>query len=267
MYYYVFEPPREAKEYERTANIKEYLSKLGIAGEMVSPTPGKTVEELVSQAIRKRYSTIIAVGGIEFVNRIARGLEQHDVVFGIIPTHQNADLTRLIGVSDWKTAAEQLKRRRFVTLRLGLMNKDICFLTPATLEIPEGSFLNIMSPNYSLHSPHGQITIQPISLPEELQSDALELRISPPQPKRTGFLRSLFSQTTQSNNLETIVHGQSFQLLGEGSIPVVVAGEILTRTPVHFSIQEKALKLIVGRDSTLWALLCYPSDHKHLTRP
>ncbi len=38
MYYYIFEPALEAKEYERTSQIKEYLSSLGIAGEMTTAT-------------------------------------------------------------------------------------------------------------------------------------------------------------------------------------------------------------------------------------
>jgi diacylglycerol kinase family enzyme len=250
MYYYIFEPPREPKEYERTANIKEYLSKLGIAGEMVSPTPGKTVEDLIGQAVRKRYSTIIAVGGIEFVNRVARSLEAHEVVFGIIPTHENNDIVRLIGVGDWKTACDQLKRRRWQTLRLGLMNNEICFLTPATIELPTDAILTIRTSDYALKAPGGIITIQPISLPEAIESEALELRISPITLKKTGFLQKLFASKTQEN-LETQIHNRHFDLLSESSIPVMVAGAILARTPVQFSIQEKVLKLIVGRDSTL----------------
>lgn len=53
MYYYIFDPPQGAKEYERTAQIKELLSTLGIAGEMTSPIPGRGVEELVQIAIQK----------------------------------------------------------------------------------------------------------------------------------------------------------------------------------------------------------------------
>ena len=58
MYYYIFEPPLEAKEYERTAQIKEYLATIGIAGEMTAPTPGRSVEDLIQLAIGKRLSLI-----------------------------------------------------------------------------------------------------------------------------------------------------------------------------------------------------------------
>ena len=243
MYYYIFEPPLEAKEYERTASIKEYLSSLGIAGEMVTPTQNRTIEDLVSLAVAKRYSTIIAVGSTDLINQVARSLEPHEVVFGIIPTNEHSDLSRLIGVTTWKEAADMLKRRRWLPVRLGLLNERYCFLTPATLQLPHSCSYQLTTDTFSLTGSGGFITISPLR-GGALSESSILLEISSPAP-RASLFKSLFRKPNPATQVSQF-NLPAFELTTSEPTQVVVAGSVLATTPIQVTPQQKALKLIVA---------------------
>ena len=249
MYYYIFEPPLEAKEYERTTQIKELLSSLGIAGEMTNPTPGRTVEDLVELAVAKRYSTIIAVGNTELINRVARALEPHDVVFGIIPLSENKDISNLIGLADWKSAAEHLKRRRWQPVRIGLINKEIGFITPATINLPTLSNYEIITPDYTLSGQGGTITITPLRGNENDTHSSFLLEMDNEQPVKTGFLSSLFSKPTNIPQKSQLVVTE-LELRTQESASVIVAGAAVCATPIFCETQGKPLKLIIAKGSS-----------------
>ncbi len=248
MYYYIFEPPTEPRDFERNAQIKEYLSQLGIAGEMISPMPGKTVDDLVQLAVRKRYSTLIAVGGPELVNRVARLLEPYDVVFGIIPTREHPDLSRLIGTTDWKGAAEQLKRRRWQPLRLGLMNGETAFLTPAYLEVPFEGSATLTTSRFSATTGPSLITITPAYGEDATQQ--LEVHIAPAAPKKKGLLHSLLGRQERPAD-ESTFQAARIDIDVAPSLSVLVAGAEVASTPVRFTMQQEPIRLIVGKNSTI----------------
>lgn len=247
MYYYIFDPPQGAKEYERTAQIKELLSTLGIAGEMTSPIPGKDVEGLVQLAIHKRYSTIVAVGGMELINRVARAIEPHDVVFGIIPSIEHPDITNLIGVSDWKSAAEQLKRRRWQTIRLGLINGQTCFLTPATIMLENHQTFELVTPNFTMQGSGGVITINPLR--DADSQSGLIVDIEPLEAPKRGLLSGLFGKKQEMPEESHFTTSELKLTTGEPQ-PVWVANTNLASTPIVCTTQEKSLKLIVGKGVT-----------------
>ena len=241
MYYYIFEPSQGAGEYERLARIKEYLAQLGIAGEMSSPSPGRTLEDLVELAVAKRYSTIIAIGDINLVNKVARALEPYDAVFGIIPLQDHPDISQLIGVNTWQLAADQLKRRRFSSVRLGLMNKEIGFLTPAHLEIPSDQGFVIQTKQFEASSLQGgSIQIDPCA---EENTKQLAVSINQQPPRQTGLLQQLFRRPT-SLPTESIFRLNQCAIATEQPVSVIVAGQNLLQTPVTFTSQTKTLKLI-----------------------
>lgn len=249
MYYYIFDPPQGAKEYERTAQIKDLLSSLGIAGEMTSPIPGKAVEDLVNLAVAKRYSTIVAVGGMELINRVARAIEPYDVVFGIIPGAEHPDITDLIGVSDWKSAAEQLKRRRWQAFKLGLINNQTVFLTPATIPLSASTQYHIQTPTFDLAGVGGELTITPLRNTHEGAESGLVVHVQPgPEPKH-GLFGGFFGKKSTAPE-ESYFTVAELTLQTSEPVPVLVANTELARTPIRCTTQKKTLKLIVGKGVT-----------------
>ena len=249
MYYYLFEPPEGPKDFERTSQIKEYLSNLGIAGEMNTPQPGKTVEDLVELAVAKRYSTIIAVGGMELINRTAQAILEHDLVFGIIPNNEHPDITRLIGVSDWKSAANQLKRRRFQLVQMGNINGQYSFLTPANIEIPSSGFVEVKSTDINfIASGPCSVSITPTPGGEnKLSHMSLEIS-SGGETEKIGLLKRLFNKV-DTRNYNTKLSFPSLSLKTDTARTVTVAGKQLCTTPINCSPHGKSLKLIVGKSA------------------
>lgn len=243
MYYYIFDPPQGPKEYERTAQIKEHLSQLGIAGEMAAPQPGRSAEDLVQLAIAKRYSTIVTVGGMELINRVARALMPHDAVLGIIPVNPDPDIAALIGTNDWKQAADQLKRRRWQHLELGVMNGSICFLTPATINIPKSATVTITTDTFMLETA-GPVELRVSPAHAESAAVGLDLQIKAEQPG--GSIFKLFSGKNQAP-LESQFRVGTLSVRASASFPVIVAGEELARTPVACSTEQRGIRLIVGK--------------------
>jgi diacylglycerol kinase family enzyme len=245
MYYYIFEPPQGPKEFERTAQIKSYLSELGIAGEMAAPQPGKTVEDLVQVALSKRYSTVVAVGGMEFINRIARALISYEAVLGIIPVTNDADVAELIGTSDWKIAAEQLKRRRWQHIQLGSMNGNVCFLTPASIQVPVGETVTLTTEDFSIQAAGPQqIKITPLRDPESPVSGLL-LDITGESKAKKGLLSLFKPQNTVPLTSHFTV--KKLSVLTDKAQAVVVAGETLASTPVDCSTEAKGIRIIIAK--------------------
>ncbi|CAN5200472.1 hypothetical protein BH11PAT4_BH11PAT4_8270 [soil metagenome] len=245
MYYYIFDQPQGANEYQRTAQIKERLGALGIAGEMTTPVPGRSVQDLVHNAVAKRYATIVAVGGIALINQVARAIEPYDLVLGIIPLQENGDINSLIGSATWEDAAEQLKKRRWQSVRLGMMQEGICFLTPATISVPVGMPVSLSTPDFQLTEKNGaEITVTTVR-GESAEVSRLQVSIVPHALKR-GFLKGLMGGTTKAPT-ESCFTVSEVTIAPTEPLPVHVAGESITVTPLHCSTQEKPVRLIVAR--------------------
>jgi hypothetical protein len=245
VYYYIFDPPQGAKEYERTAQIKTYLAELGIAGEMSAPQPGRSTEDLVNLAVSKRYSTIVAVGGMELINRVARAVLPYDVVFGIIPTISNPDITALIGTDDWKAASDHLKRRRWQHVRMGIMNNAVCFLTPATIEVPAGNNAQVATADFAASVPGPvHVEIAPQRSAEE-SATGFVVRLEA-QRKQRGKLLGLFGGKDADHSLTSFVC-DTIALNTNGPLPVMVAGENLLETPIECTTESKGVRLIIGK--------------------
>jgi hypothetical protein len=242
MYYYIFEPPLEAKDYERSAQIKEYLSSLGIAGEMTTPSFGKDIPELVRLAVSKRYSTIIAVGGPATINQVARAIAPYDLVFGIVPAREHPDLSRLVGAPDWKGAAEALKRRLVTPVRLGLINGQLGFLTPATIDT-KGTTFTITTPDFSFSDVDGIIRLTPAASSEVEGSLLVEIDY---RKETRGLLGGIFSRGPSAPRYSRFVTTQA-EIFSLDPCTVEVAGTEICSTPILCQTQEKPIRMIMGK--------------------
>lgn len=246
MYYYIFESGNSSKDVERLAQVKETLANLGIAGEMAIYSHSKPVADLVNAAIQKRYSTIVAVGGINMINAIAKETEPHDVVLGIIPLVEHPDIEKLIGTTNWKTAAESLKRRRWQHVNLGLINDQYCFLTPATINLNHNNPFIFKSASFELTGTGGSITIIPTTRNTDETIEGITIEIDQDKSSKKGFFGQLFSKNDPRIN-KTILNINEFELSTTETVNLQVAGENICPTPIICSAQSKMLKLIVAK--------------------
>ena len=242
MYYYIFEPPVGPKEFERSAQIKEYLATLGIAGEMAQPSPGRSVADLVANALAKRYSTIIAIGSVSHTNLVLSSLAESDVVFGMIPLSAHSDPYTTIGVSDWKGAAQALKRRRWTATHLGQLG-DHYFLTRASITLPENEVYQVRTTSYQLTGLEGVLEVAPTRTPEE--TDPVLLFTATPVAPTPNRLQRLFRSTPPPTS-PTRLTAPWFELRTTSPQAICVAGERIGTTPCRLTVSPTLHKLIIG---------------------
>lgn len=235
MYYYVFDPPRGPKEYERTAQIKAYLSQIGIGGETAQPQPGRSVEDLVASALIKRYSTLVAVGGISLITKMAASLKGRDAVFGIIPLFSHPDIAELIGSSEWKAAADALPRRRFQERRVGYINDSVPFITPARISL-ENKTAIVQAEHFELLLNSGVITLTP-------ECEQITLSHDLPLPQRSWLQR--FAKPNAATD-RTLFHTSACTITSPVLTSVSVAGADVAQLPLDVQASTGILRIIVG---------------------
>ena len=243
MYYYVFDPPSGPKEYERTSQIKEYLNQLGIAGEMVQVQPGRSVEQLVATALIKRYSTVIAVGGSELINKMAGALATHDVVFGIIPLVEHEDIRSLIGTTDWKMAADQLKRRRWGVCRMGSFANGAIFLTPAHLDLGASHHFQLSTSQFFIQGSGGLLTVTPT---QDGDDATLTVELLERMPEKKRWWQQFSKNGTDSPYTKLPL--LEFYLETSPILSFTVAGIAISQTPTRLISQQNTLKLIAYQE-------------------
>src|SRR3989304_6363352 len=119
---------------------KDLSGDLGIAGEAVSPSAARTIEELTHLGVVKGYSTIVACGSEMLVNKVITVLATEkmakETVLGIIPDDFNSLLAERLGLKDIFSACNALKYRKLETINLCLIEPNKYFLTEAIIESP-----------------------------------------------------------------------------------------------------------------------------------
>ena len=94
------------------------------------------------------------------------------------------------------------------------------------------------------------LSIRPTHAQDEDGEPSLELYLNPETLKKTGIL-ARFLKRPDNNTSASRIRVTSCTIESPKNLPILVAGVKLTSTPTQFSMHERSLKLIVGKDSTL----------------
>lgn len=246
MYYFIFDAPAGPNDLQKITKLKEILGELGIAGEMASPMPGRDVVALVENAISKRYSTIVAVGDTELVQAAAHAVAPHNVVFGIIPLHENSELFSLIGVKTREEACEILKKRRYHSVYFGAAESsigEVSFLSTASAQLPNSTLtLTTQDSRLSISNP-GTLSITPASaaLAEEA-TFIVRLRQSH-SPKKQSLLRRIIGSSSPSEHF-TQFSCSTLSIEGVENTILSAAGSKIAVLPCKIKTSSEPLKLI-----------------------
>lgn len=235
-------PPR-GKIASRQEKIKDILGDLGIAGETVSPSAARTIEELTHLGIIKGYSTIVAVGDEALVNKvitvIATEKTAKDVVLGIIPENFQSALARKIGANDLNSACSILKQRRLSTTNLVLLDPNKYFITEAIIK----TFRN-QEIYFSIGDLKGKVSANLITIKPGLEIFIHDQTLEGSKPSQ--FFRWLFGKKA-TDIYSSYLHPKKIRLEAEKSLNIKIADELVGKTPAIFSNRNRALKFIVGR--------------------
>ena len=243
MYYYIVEPPR-GKLVSRNEKIKDILGDLGIAGETVSPSAARTIEELTHLGVIKGYSTIVAVGSESLANKVITALAAeaaNDVVLGVIPDDFNSALATKLGLRDLRQACETLKYRKLSTIDICLVEPNKYFITSA--EIASSRNQEIY---FSIEKVKGKALADSILIKPGLEIYIHDRNLEGGTSIR--FYNWLFGKKRE-DIFSSSFKAKRIRVETENvSLSVKVSGEIVAKTPVTIHNRAKLLKIIVARD-------------------
>ena len=249
MYYYIMEPAGNKSSWQE--KVKDTLGDLGIAGETVTPSPARTIEELASLGIIKGYSTIVAVGSEKIVNKIVTALinqkSNKDTVLGVIPDDYDSRIAKRIGVHDYKEACQALKFRKLQTVDACCIEPNKYFMTEATIENPKPADAYLLMDKIQVGAKFSKITIKP----------GVKIEIEDSSGESKNNVKNFFSfllgkkEEKQTNSIySSLFYSQKVQIeTPDNSYSVKVDDETIAKTPILLTHQPKALKIIVARET------------------
>lgn len=240
MYYYIFESAKNTSQKNLHEKIKDYLGFLGIAGETMTVSPARSVEELTQMGIEKKYSTIVAVGGDVLINKIASLIQGTEIVLGIIPIEASEQINKKIGAFDYKTACDNLRYRRTKLLDLAFIEPNKYYLTSANIITNKATPCTIEVDDCHINTNFTQIAISAnltIMIIDETQDGNF-------LTKAWGWLSG--KEAPESN--VSILKGKKIKINTTESIPVLINSEVVAKTPISVRTKFRALKIIVERD-------------------
>lgn len=249
MYYYIFDL-KKCRKNSQVAEIKNYLSSLGISGEYTYPSAAYSAEDLVDLGLSKKYNTIVGIGGDELANKIATRLCGASEAMGIIPLEASSDLMSLIGASGWKDAAENLRYRKIEEMRIGLAANGTGFLTNVSLDLKGPTEITVEFRDYMVKAHATGMTISNWHPKiKKIGPDYLDIVINSVAPTNKSFFSKLSSFFGGSAGAPgySLFRARSFRLFTSAQIPIVAHDQTIAKTPQLIESSDENIRLIVSK--------------------
>lgn len=222
---------------------------MGISGEFTYPTSAQTAEELTELGLKKKYSTIVAVGGDDIINSVANVMTGREEAMGAIPLSASDALTGLLGVRNWRESCDSLRFRKISQLTIGKTGANNHFLTYVTLgiNIPievtiefKDFYLQAYTRNLIISNHHPEI--------KKKFSDHLDVVLQG-IPKLSAFskFRSLFSSQVSTDKDLTLIRARSLRIFTKSPAPILLDNKIICKTPQLLETSDERLKIITAK--------------------
>lgn len=241
MYYYIFEPSSNYLQRRLKEQVRRKVGALGISGEIASPNPARTIEELIKQAFTKKYRTIVAVGSDHFINKVASMLVGTNAVFGAIPLNKKSEIANLIKVENINEAVLALRQRKITPFSLGEIVPAKYFLTKALIQNPRSLTFKITVDDFALKAQISDLIIQ--------RNNKLQLTFWNKEKAPSPLLKIFFWLFALKPKIPetTTLSGGEIILEATNNIGIYVEDEMLSRLPCKLRIVPQALQLITLR--------------------
>ena len=254
MYYYIFDV-RKCKNRRQIEAIKDRLSALGISGEFVIPDKIRPARDLTEQGIFKGYSTIVAIGADDLIDEIAAVMLDRQQAFGIIPLGASENIYKIIGATSWEQAAENLRYRRIIESRVGILNEQNVFFSFCQVDFDRPTSVTVEFENFLLQAKARELYIAnrfpglPKKDPEKL--DVIMRSVEPEANTLWGKLRNLFHKAQIPQDLDvSLVRSDGVRIFSPRQLPIILDGRVFAKTPATFGISQKFIRLITRKNLT-----------------
>ncbi len=141
MYYYIVDPRNiPQKNFERQySELQSLLTEFNISGEIARITPLRMIQDLVDTAANRGATTLVACGTDETFNQMLVAIKDRDFTLSFIPFAPDAQLGRILGMTDLRTSVKTIAGRRIEKLDLAKINSDYFM---SYLELGIGTYTN-----------------------------------------------------------------------------------------------------------------------------
>ncbi|HSX42341.1 MAG TPA: diacylglycerol kinase family protein [Candidatus Saccharimonadales bacterium] len=241
MYYYVLESPSTRGVRQNYQRLRDILTHLGIAGEIVTSSPARTPAEQAYIGTTKGYSTIVAVGGDAHINEVAMATIGR-AVLGIIPIDASRQVTELIGASDMKSAAEALKHRRISLQDTVLIDPDLPLFLNAAIQTSKLAKVSLVIDNkVRAHAYFNELVV----------TRSLEVKIRSTYVAEKRKILGLFSVGGEQIASESSFHGKQIKIITDPPMPLMVGENKMADSPLTLRLVPESLKVITKRGTVL----------------
>jgi len=241
MYYYILEPPTSRAVRQTYQKLRDLLTNLGIAGEMVAASPARTPEELTMMGLERGYGTVVAVGGDAFVNNIAQAIIGQ-AVLGVIPIGEADQISEIIGTNNMRTAAEFLKFRRLSTFNTTIGEPETLIFLDAVITPPKLAKVNlVIDGKLRGYAYFNKLTI----------TRNAEIKIESSHLVEQKKILGLFTSGGTTVKSESLLHGKSIRLVTDPELALMIGRQPIAKTPLQLRFHPNSLKVITKRGSIL----------------
>ena len=249
MYYYIFESPKNSSERAYYERIRDIAREFSIAGEVTQSSPARSAEELTQMGINKNYSTIVAVGSDEHVNKVASQIVLSNPPFplamGVISTDPKSMLYERWGFKRPEDACETLKYRKLERFDVGLIEPDKYFLTSTRIECPKPTRIILEVDRW-----RADAIIDRIEISGNLYI-LLERFL-----KEGSTIKAAFNWLVGRESIaadRSVFKAKIIKLSSQEPLPVMIGSEVVAKTPINIYRKLNALNIITKRDKVVQA--------------
>ena len=256
MYYYLHDTFLSDKKYEKVLDrIKTALLDLDIQGRHERLNLLKSVEELVTDEIKRGAHTIIVLGNDKTFLKVMEVVARNKVTLGIIPIGPDNALAESLGVpKDELQACETIAARKIVNFDLGRANEQYFF---SHLKIIKNlNRLTVHKDKYKITPKQNcsEIDIYNYYYPPKVEDEDPAMRTSGAQDRRLELVirslpqkKSWFAKKGERAVIDTVIKGENFKIKSFEYLPVLLDDFKVIKTPVSVDLATEKLKVIVGK--------------------
>lgn len=246
MYLYIYDDFIQDKRFEKDVlQIENRLTDLGIEGKIARLALFRDAEEMIRDELRRKVTTVVAVGNDQTVRKVLDVVAEHNVTFGLIPIGTPNVLARVLGIPSGVGACDVLSARIVETIDIGTVNGRR-FITGVSV------------PHFKAQlTCEGAFRITPQKTGElEVCNIALGGGDQAPANPRDGKLEAVLKVAMPSGWFgwlgkkrigTSVVPAHSIAIRSEQPIRVYADGEQMEGTRFDIGIEPLTLKVITGR--------------------
>ncbi len=241
MYLYIYDSFLSDSKYESLlTSIERRVTDLGIQGKIAKLSILKNITELVTDAVKKGVTTIVAIGDDQTFTKMINVVASLNVTFGIIPVVNNSTIAKVLGIPPKERACEVIAARMIRKLDLGKIN-NYYFIAGAELT---NAKISISCDTYSLSPTTEFNTVRICNVGFQTKNAVSNPTDGILEAIITPVKSGMFSKKPLP---PTILPFKKIRLKTEGEdASIVTDGQVILKTPAVVEVEPAKLKFIVG---------------------